>query len=57
VNNKGKASKRRKHTNEVGASFCVLADTQRNDDEEEELRKAAFQNLKDNKKEEDDELP
>jgi hypothetical protein len=57
VNNKGKASKRRKPTNEVGASFCVLADTQGNDDKEEELGKAAFQNVKDNKKEEEKELP
>jgi hypothetical protein len=36
VNNKGKATKRRKATNEVGASFCVLAETQGNDNEEEE---------------------
>jgi hypothetical protein len=35
VNNKGKASKRRKPTNEVGASFCVLADTQGNDEEDD----------------------
>jgi hypothetical protein len=35
-NNKGKATKRRKPTNEVGASFCVLAETQGNDDDEEE---------------------
>jgi hypothetical protein len=57
VNNKGKASKRRKPTNEVGASFCVLADTQGNDDKEEELGEAAFQIMKDNKKEEEEELP
>jgi hypothetical protein len=36
VNNKGKATKGRKPTNEVGASFCVLAETQGNDDDEEE---------------------
>jgi hypothetical protein len=35
VNNKGEATKRRKPTNEVGASFCVLAETQGNDDKEE----------------------
>jgi hypothetical protein len=34
-----------------------LADTQGNDDEEEELGKAAFQNMKDNKKDEEEELP
>jgi hypothetical protein len=33
---KGKATKKRKPTNEVGASFCVLAVTQGNDDDEEE---------------------
>jgi hypothetical protein len=43
VNNKGKATKRRKATNVVGASFCVLAETQGNDDEEaEELPQSAF---------------
>jgi midasin (ATPase involved in ribosome maturation) len=37
VNNKGKATKRRKATNEVGASFCELMETpQGNDDDEEE---------------------
>jgi hypothetical protein len=42
-NNKGKATKRRKATNEVGASFCVLAETQGNDDkEEDELPLTAF---------------
>jgi hypothetical protein len=54
VNNKGKASKRRKPTNEVGALICVLADTQGNNDKEEELGKAAFQNVQDNKKEEEE---
>jgi hypothetical protein len=57
VNNKGKASKRRKPTNEVGALICVLADTQGNNDKEEELGKAAFQNVQDNKKEEEEEFP
>jgi hypothetical protein len=57
VNKKGKASKRRKPTNEAGASFCVLADTQGNDDEEEELGEAAIQNVKDDKKAEEEELP
>jgi hypothetical protein len=33
VNNKGKASKRRKPTNELGELFYVLADTQGNDDD------------------------
>ena len=48
MNNKGKASKRRKPTNEVGASFCVLAETQGNDDkEEEELPQSAFTYHKD----------
>jgi hypothetical protein len=48
VNNKGKATKRRKPTNEVGASFCVLAETQGNDDkEEEELPQSAFPYRKD----------
>jgi hypothetical protein len=43
MNNKGNATKRRKATNEVGASFCVLAETQGNDDEEEEeLPHSAF---------------
>jgi hypothetical protein len=46
-NNKGKASKRRKQIKEVCESFCVLADTEGNDDEEEDLGEAAFQNLKD----------
>jgi hypothetical protein len=55
VKNKGKASKRRKTTNEVGALFCVLADTQGNHDKEEELGEAAFQNMKDDKKEEEEE--
>jgi hypothetical protein len=32
VNNKGKASKRRKPTNEGHELFCVLADTEGNDD-------------------------
>jgi hypothetical protein len=54
VKNKGKASKRRKPTNDVGESFCVLADTQGNDDEEEEVGKTAFQNLKNDKKEEEE---
>jgi hypothetical protein len=57
VNNKGKASKRRKPTHEVGALFCLLADTQGNDDEEEELCEAAFQIMKDDKKTEEEELP
>jgi hypothetical protein len=48
VNNKGKATKRRKATNVVGASFCVLAETQGNDDEEEEeLPQSAFPYRKD----------
>jgi hypothetical protein len=48
VNNKGKATKRRKPTNEVGASFCVLVETQGNDDEEEEeLPQSAFPYCKD----------
>jgi hypothetical protein len=48
VNNKGKATKRRKPTNEIGASFCVLAETQGNDDkEEEELPQSAFPYHKD----------
>jgi hypothetical protein len=48
VNNKGKATKRRKATNVVGASFCVLAETQGNDDkEEEELPHSAFPYRKD----------
>jgi hypothetical protein len=53
VNNKGKATKRRKPTNEVGASFCVLAvcvlaETEgNNDDEEEELPQSAFPYHKD----------
>ena len=48
MNNKGKASKRRKPTNEVGGSFCVLAETQGNDDkEEEELPQSAFPYHKD----------
>jgi hypothetical protein len=57
VNNKGKAIKRMKPTNEIGESFCVLADSEGNDDEEEELGETAFQNLKDNKKEEEEEVP
>jgi hypothetical protein len=48
LNNKGKATKRRKATNVVGASFCVLAETQGNDDEEEEeLPHSAFPYRKD----------
>jgi hypothetical protein len=48
VNNKGKATKRRKPTNEIGASFCVLAETQGSDDkEEEELPQSAFPYHKD----------
>jgi hypothetical protein len=48
VNNKGKATKRRKPTNEVGASFCILAETQGNDDEEEEeVPQSAFPYRKD----------
>jgi hypothetical protein len=48
VNNKGKATKRRKATNVVGASFCVLVETQGNDDkEEEELPHSAFPYRKD----------
>jgi hypothetical protein len=56
VSNKGKASKRRKPTYECNESFGVLADTEVNDDEEEELDETAFHNLKDDKKEEE-ELP
>ncbi len=37
--------------------FCVLADIQGNNDEEEELGKAAIQNVKDDKKEEEEEFP
>jgi hypothetical protein len=54
VNNKSKASKRRKQINESNESFCVLADTEGNDDEKEELGET---NLKDHKKEDEDELP
>jgi hypothetical protein len=57
VNNKGKASKRRKPTNGVGASFYVLPDTQGDDDDEEEFGKAAFQIVKDDRKEKEEELP
>ncbi len=48
MNNKGNATKRRKPTNKVGASFCVLVETQGNDDkEEEELPQSAFPYHKD----------
>jgi hypothetical protein len=47
-NNKGKATKRRETTNVVGASFCVLAETQGHDDKEkEELPHSAFPYCKD----------
>jgi hypothetical protein len=47
LNNKGKATKRRKPTNEAGALFCVLAETQRKEDDEEELPQSAFPYHKD----------
>jgi hypothetical protein len=48
VINEGKATKRRKPTNEVGASFCVLAETQGIDyEEEEDFPQSAFPYCKD----------
>jgi hypothetical protein len=57
VNSKTKDSKRRKRSNEVHESFCVSADTEGNDDDEEELGETSLQNKKDNKKDDDEELP
>jgi hypothetical protein len=46
-----------KETNEVGESFCLLADSEGNDDKKDEFGERAFQNPKDAKNEEEEEVP